>query len=81
MALNECPYDANLAEMKQFQKFAKEFLIPKKWKPYRTEWAVYDELVFVAGQIDNIFVDTSTGDYHMLDWKRCEKKIQTQVPS
>ena len=49
----------------------------KRWKiknknfiPYRTEWSVYSEEHDIAGQIDAIFIDSETGEYILVDWKR-----------
>lgn len=44
--------------------------------PYRTEWCVFDEDYHVAGSIDMSFIDETTGEIHLYDWKRtpCLKK-------
>lgn len=47
-------------------------------KPYRTEWAVYDEKYNIAGTID--FVDYQNGEYIIYDWKRSDKIIDNGIP-
>lgn len=47
-------------------------------KPYRTEWAVYDEKHNIAGTID--FVDYQNGEYIIYDWKRSDKIIDNGMP-
>ena len=44
---------------------------PLGWAPYRTEWAVYDDVRMIAGQIDAVFYNPTTRVYHMVDWKTC----------
>jgi len=41
-------------------------------KPYRTEWRIFDDLIYVAGTADMIF-KKSDGTYAIYDWKRSEK--------
>ena len=72
--LNARDFDDSMPELKQFLVFCKEFLHPRGWTPFRTEWAIYDESFMVAGQIDSIFKD-ETGRLHMIDWKRVEKDL------
>jgi hypothetical protein len=54
------------------------------WKPYRTEWSVYDEKACVAGQIDSLWVELIRKEeeeeevFHMVDWKR-SKLIETKT--
>jgi len=52
------------------------------WKPYRTEWSVYDEKACVAGQIDSLWVELIGEEeeevFHMVDWKR-SKLIETKT--
>ena len=38
------------------------------WKPYRTEWCIFDEDAQIAGTIDMIFRDNE--DFIIVDWKR-----------
>ena len=36
---------------------------------------MYDTDCMVAGQIDALFRKSDTGEYHMIDWKRCGKPL------
>ena len=47
-------------------------------KPYRTEWAVFDEEFKIAGTID--FVDYQNGKYTIFDWKRSDKLVANEMP-
>ncbi len=47
-------------------------------KPYRTEWAIYDEDSRIAGTLD--FLDYQNGVFKIYDWKRSNKIIQNGVP-
>ena len=62
-------YDTDMEEIQTFRCFLTEFLEVRRWRLYRAEWTIYDEVVMVAGQIDAVFVDCS-GALHMIDWKR-----------
>jgi len=73
LRLNTEVYDAQFAEMNQFEKFMTEIAAKKNWSIYRTEWSIYDPDRMIAGQIDAIFYDYSKSEYHMVDWKRSEK--------
>ena len=60
-----------------------------KWKAFRTEHSIYIDMSratkrtdgdmvanhakFIAGQLDALFDDPSTGEYHLVDWKFCKK--------
>src|SRR5947208_4873806 len=44
------------------------------FRPYRTEWLIYDEDIGLAGSIDCVLSDNN-GNLIILDWKR-SKKIQ-----
>ena len=61
--------------MLMFFNFLTDEIIPRGWKPYRTEWSIFDEDHMVAGQIDSVWIDSSTGSLHMIDWKRCAKPL------
>ena len=62
-------------EMVEFFNFLTVEIIPRGWKPYRTEWSIFDENHLVAGQIDSVWIDSNTGSLHMIDWKRCAKPL------
>lgn len=53
-------------EFAHFLKFREDF---PYLKPYRTEWEVYDEDLFLAGSIDMLFEDEQ-GGLVIYDWKR-----------
>ncbi len=57
-----------------FQEFAARHTL----NPYRTEWAVYDEDLGVAGTID--FLDCSKGQFTIIDWKRSDKLVSCGIP-
>ena len=44
------------------------------WMPYRTEWVVFNESAQIAGSVDFLMVNSITGEYCLVDWKRCETK-------
>ena len=56
----------------QFFNFTQE----TKLIPYRTEWAIYDEEMGIAGTLD--FLDYQNGEYTIYDWKR-SKNIVTKT--
>ena len=76
--LNGYEHDIASVEMQQFRDFLREFAVPRRWVPYRTEWAIYDETLMVAGQIDCVFVELGTNKFHMVDWKRIEKDLDPE---
>jgi hypothetical protein len=65
-------------EMVEFFNFLTVEIIPRGWKPYRTEWSIFDENHLVAGQIDSVWIDSNTGSLHMIDWKRCAKPLDPE---
>ena len=62
--------------LEYFHNFAKDFGSLNSFKPYRTEWMIYDEQHKLAGSID-MLVDLGDGTYAIYDWKRSKeiKKI------
>ena len=74
LALGGLEFDVSSLEMQQFVQLVEHVLVPKGYRVYRTEWAIYDEKVMVAGQLDALFVDT-LGCFHMVDWKRCKRSL------
>lgn len=56
-------------EYTQFMEFKKEH----NFKPFRTEWAIYDEELRIAGTIDMI---QKCGDvFDIYDWKRSHRIV------
>ena len=75
LQLNLAPRDDRSPEMEQFEAWMRDAK-PKSWEPYRTEWSVFCDESRTAGQIDGLFIDTSDGSFHMVDWKVVEKLEQ-----
>ncbi len=63
----------NKKEFRLFLNFYEEHL--KNFKLYRTEWKIFDDLLYVAGTADMIF-KKQDGTYAIYDWKR-SKDIKT----
>jgi len=79
---NNNPPENNSIEYQYFQNFEKERTkvggFGEKWKPYRTEWMVYDEVLRLSGSIDMIYEDEN-GILKIFDWKR-SKEIKKTNP-
>ena len=60
--------------MQYFLELVERELVPRGLRVFRTEWAIYDEKVMVAGQVDALFIDAS-GKFHMVDWKRSKHSL------
>ncbi len=61
-------------EFKHFLKFHHDFTqINAEFKPYRTEWIIYDDSGTIAGSIDMLYRD-SNGNIIIVDWKRTTKE-------
>lgn len=69
-------------EYTYFQNFEEERTkvggFGEKWKPFRTEWTVYDEELRLSGSIDMIYEDEN-GVLKIYDWKR-SKEIKKTNP-
>lgn len=57
------------ATFRLFEKFTETY----KLKPFRTEWAIYDEETKIAGTLD--FLNFQDGEFTIFDWKRSNKII------
>ena len=57
-----------------FEEFTKEY----KLNPYRTEWAIFDEDLQIAGTLD--FLEYSNNEFTIYDWKRSDKIIGDGEP-
>ena len=75
LALNGEHLENESEELRQFYDFMSEFVVPRHWEAYRTEWAIFHEETRVAGQIDCVFKNTDNDTFHMVDWKRVEKDL------
>ena len=74
LALGGLEFDVSSLEMQYFLEFVNRELVPRGFRVFRTEWAIYDEKVMVAGQVDALFIDAS-GQFHMVDWKRSKHSL------
>lgn len=78
---NNTPNINTSIEYQYFMNFEKDRLDPKRgfgkdWKPYRTEWTIFDEDLQLSGSVDMTYID-SDNNLHIYDWKRSKeiKKI------
>ena len=76
LALNGCAYEYSSIEICYFHNYVKEYLEPRGWQAFRTEWSIYDLSAGVAGQIDCVFYDASADAFHLVDWKRSKKVLE-----
>lgn len=60
------------SEWNYFCNYERTYVIPKGWKPWRTEWLVFDPEHKVAGSIDMIYMKPD-GTLAIYDWKRIEE--------
>jgi len=60
------------AEWDYFCDYQRTYVVPKGWKPFRTEWLVFDSEHKVAGSIDMIY-SKPDGTLAIYDWKRIEE--------
>jgi len=60
-------------EWNYFLQYARDF---PKFKPYRTEWMIYDEELKLAGSIDMIY-ENPDGTLNIYDWKRAKEIKKT----
>jgi ATP-dependent exoDNAse (exonuclease V) beta subunit len=81
----ECYYnniipDNDSIEYQYFKNFEKERTKPggfgEKWKPYRTEWMIYDEELKLSGSVDMLYEDEN-GVLKIFDWKRSKEIKKT----
>jgi hypothetical protein len=59
-------------EWRYFLNFQKEVVEPSGFKPFRTEWLVFDTEFKVSGSIDMVY-SKPDGTLAIYDWKRCEE--------
>ena len=62
-------------ELEKFFNFHSKH-IENKYKPYRTEWRVFDEDKNIAGTIDMVY-EKDNGELFIFDWKRSKKIINS----
>ena len=70
------PYENESVEFKQFLDFHRN--LDPDFRPYRSEWRVFNEDVGIVGTIDMLF-QRGDGTVAIYDWKRC-KKIEKSSP-
>lgn len=63
------------AEMNPFLKFSQS-MYEQGYRPFRSEWSVYDEEHKLAGTIDQLYFKDDEDVLYMYDWKR-SKNIST----
>lgn len=66
--------DVDVSLKCEFSQF-KSFLLAHQFKPYRTEWAIYDEDIKIAGTID--MLHCRDGLFDIYDWKRSNKVLDS----
>jgi ATP-dependent exoDNAse (exonuclease V) beta subunit len=65
-------YGEKMPEISQFYNYEINRLTTygTDWKPYRTEWRVFDEDLLILGIIDMVYIDPSDNQLILCDWKR-----------
>ena len=61
----------------QFLHFHNEFT-KKGWTPYRSEWQIWHDEMFLPGTIDAVYFNRITNKYAVIDWKRSPRKFETK---
>lgn len=69
--------DLSSKEAGMYLRFRQDY---PHWEPYRTEWSVFCKEADLSGQIDAIYRDTRTGEFVMVDYKRCKDPISPNNP-
>ena len=68
--IDEKDFPANMIVMEYFKDFLQDYKDENEYKPYRSEWRVFDEELKIAGSIDMVF-ENNKGELLIYDWKRC----------
>lgn len=68
--INEKDFPNNMIEMEYFKDFLSDHNDINEFKPFRSEWRVFDEELKIAGSIDMVF-ENKNGELLIYDWKRC----------
>jgi len=63
-------------EWEYFCDYERRFVMPKDWKPFRTEWLVFDPEHKLSGSVDMLYMKPD-GTLAIYDWKR-SKEIKTE---
>ena len=70
---NDIEYEKD-TEILKFLEFEKKY-IKDKYKPFRTEWKIFDEDSFLAGTVDMVY-EKKEGELFIFDWKKSKKIIK-----
>jgi len=73
--LTQCPPTTDQPPTLEWQYFLEFVKDHPSFRPYRTEWTIYDEDLKLAGSIDMVY-ENPDGSLMIYDWKRC-KDIST----
>ena len=73
--LTQCPPTTDQPPTLEWQYFLEFVKHHPTFRPYRTEWTIYDEDLKLAGSIDMVY-ENPDGSLMIYDWKRC-KDIST----
>jgi len=66
-------WEANQStEWGYFKKYERKWRLPQGFKPYRTEWLVFNDEIRLAGSIDMVY-SKPDGTYAIYDWKRSKE--------
>lgn len=77
--INNIHVEDDSVEFGYFLNFWKDFRLKyPQFKPYRTEWVIYDLEKRISGSIDGVLEDDQ-GNLILLDWKR-SKEIKSKNP-
>lgn len=67
------PVEPKTVEFGYFKRFWANFQRENEgWRPYRTEWIVYDEKRMISGSIDMVLINEK-GNLVLMDWKRSKE--------
>jgi hypothetical protein len=68
-------YDEAGTNRQEFQYFLRWWEeASKTHEAYRTEWVIFDADAAVAGSVDFVMRNKTTGKFSIVDWKRCKTK-------
>lgn len=60
-----------IPELHHFLRFHHDF--KDDLEPYRTEWCIFDDHLRLAGSVDMVFRQRTTGRFFIYDWKRTKE--------
>lgn len=68
--INDVGTDNNSVEFGYFLKFMSD---NPQYKPYRTEWVIFDDIMKISGSIDIVFEGSQKDGVVLGDWKRSKE--------